>query len=178
MWLLVLCCLLSCGAGATPSLWDLQDEFVDEFGTRAPLVHWANAQTVVAMEYSECKFVCTTNWRRLVDIQTVADQHQMALRFLIISLDPAHDTPQEWRNYRTARGMQRSNWSFVTGNRLATDRVVALLGVKWWLFNDSIMHDFRVLRLDTSGRRLALMDNYDDPAEAFLGLRAVGRSTR
>lgn len=171
--LLALHCLVPGTAQAGRGLWDLQDEFVDENGTRARLVHWGGPQTVVAMEYSECKFVCSTNWRRLLDIQAVADQHQLPLRFLIISLDPAHDTPQEWRSYREVRGMQRSNWSFVTGSRQATDRVVAQLGVKWWMFNESIMHDFKLLRLDPEGRLLSVMDNYDDPADRFLGLRTA-----
>ena len=163
-------CLLFClhAAHAASALWQLPDLFVDEHGTRGPLAHWAGAQTVVTMEYSACKFVCTTNWRRLLEIQAEADRSGKSLRFLVISLDPAHDSPEQWRDYRKVRGLARDNWSFVTGSRAATDRVVALLGVKWWNFNDVIMHDFRVLRVDAKGEQLALMTRFDVPAAVFL----------
>jgi cytochrome oxidase Cu insertion factor (SCO1/SenC/PrrC family) len=153
---------------AASSLWQLDDEFVDEFGTRARLSHWAGAQTIVAMEYSACKFVCTVNWRRLQDIQSEADKQKIPLNFLIISIDPKNDSPAAWRDYRKVRDLNRNNWNFVTGNRKATDRVIATLGVKWWLFDDSIMHDFKVLRYDAAGNRLAVMENFDDPVKRFL----------
>jgi len=154
---------------AAAGLWQVSDDFVDEFGTRARLSHWAGPETIVAMEYSECRFVCTINWRKLVDIQAAADRQRRQVRFLIVSLDPAHDTPAAWRDYRKLRGLDRPNWNFVTGSRSATDKVVGALGVKWWYFNESIMHDFRVLRLSADGQVLAVMNNFDQPADAFLG---------
>jgi len=160
--------VLALPSALAANLWQLEDEFVDEYGTRARLSHWAGAQTVVAMEYSACKFVCTVNWRRLQDIQAEADRQKIALNFLIISIDPKNDSPAAWRDYRKVRDLNRSNWNFVTGNRKATDRVVASLGVKWWLFDDSIMHDFKVLRLNPAGQALAVMDNFDDPVARFL----------
>ncbi|MCX7239706.1 MAG: SCO family protein [Burkholderiales bacterium] len=165
--LVAFCCLVG-SASAAPGLWQLRDEFTDEFGTKATLSHWAGAQTVVSMEYSACKFVCSTNWRRLLEIQAEADKQKIAVRFLIVSLDPVNDNPAAWRDYRKVRGLTRNNWTFVTGNRKATDNVVAALGVKWWIFNDSIMHDFRVLRLSETGTRLALMDNFEQSPAAFL----------
>ncbi|MEI8159107.1 MAG: SCO family protein [Burkholderiales bacterium] len=163
----VFCCWAGQAAAAT-GLWQIPDEFTDEFGKKAPLSHWAGQQTIVSMEYSACKFVCSTNWRRLLDIQAEADKQKIPLRFLVVSLDPANDSPSAWRDYRKVRGLSRTNWSFVTGNRQATDKAVAALGVKWWIFNDSIMHDFRILRLNDAGARLALMDNFEQPASGFL----------
>lgn len=155
-------------ASAGQSLWALPDEFVDEFGVKAQLSHWAGPKTIVSMEYTACKFVCGVNWRRLVDIQAEADKHKMDVKFLVISLDPKNDTPAEWRDYRKVRDLKRDNWTFVTGSRAATDKVVALLGVKWWVFNDSIMHDFKLVRIEKDGRAAATMVTFDDPAYEFL----------
>lgn len=152
--------------GAT-SLWSIQDTFVDETGKRASLSHWAGTQTVVSMEYSACKFVCNTNWKRLLDIQAEADRQSLPTRFLIVSIDPTNDSPAAWREYRQARGMTRANWAFVTGSRLATDKVIAALGVKWWYFNETIMHDFRILRLNASGEQVAVMHTFDEPVTPF-----------
>ena len=160
--------LLGVASQAAQGLWGLQDSFIDENGKRAVLSQWAGPQTVVSMEYSACKFVCSTNWKRLLDIQAEADRQQLKLRFLVISIDPANDSPAAWREYRQVRGMTRSNWSFVTGNRAATDKAVAALGVKWWYFNDNIMHDFRILLIGASGEQLAVMRTFDEPARSFL----------
>ena len=161
--------LLATAAHAAPGLWKLQAEFVDENGKRAALSHWAGEQTVVSMEYSACKFVCTTNWKRLLDIQAEADRQKVPVRFLVVSLDPVNDSPAAWRDYMKVRGISRSNWSFLTGDRAATDKVVAALGVKWWYFNDSIMHDFRVVGVNAKGDQLSVMNNYSDSAAQFLG---------
>ena len=166
--LVMLCWACSAHAAAGFGLWQIQDEFTDESGTKAPLSRWSEGQTVVSMEYSACKFVCSSNWRRLLEIQEQADKQKVPVHFLIVSLDPANDTPAAWRDYRKVRGLARTNWTFVTGNRQATDKVVAALGVKWWVFNDSIMHDFRVLRFNAAGVKLAVMDNFVQTASAFL----------
>lgn len=164
-------CVLACASSlvqANTGLWALPDQFVDDSGVRASLMHWSAALTVVSMEYSDCKFVCSTNWKRLQDIQIEADRQNIPVRFLIVSLDPANDSPSAWRDYRKSRGLTRSNWSFVTGSRSATDKVVAALNVKWWYFNDFIMHDFRIVRLNAEGQQLAVMRTFDEPASAFL----------
>jgi len=161
-------CMVGLGAHAAGSLWSVQDTFVDETGKRAVLSYWAGAQTVVSMEYSACKFVCSTNWKRLLDIQAEADRQQIPVKFLIISIDPANDSPTAWRDYRKVRGLTRTNWAFVTGNRSTTDKVVAALGVKWWYFNETIMHDFRILRINAAGEQLAVMRTFDESANSFL----------
>jgi len=149
-------------------LWALPGEFVDDAGQRLTLDRLAGAPTVVAMEYTACRFVCSVSWRKLSEIQAEADKRGQALRFVLISIDPAHDTPALWRAYRQARGLQRDNWRFLTGNRAATDAVAALLGIRWWLYDGQVMHDFRILRLDPQGRVRQAMLAYDLSAAQFL----------
>ena len=161
--------MLVAGASlARGSLWQLPGRFVDEYGTVEGLRHWQGEQTLVSMEYSDCKFVCSSNWRRLVDLQAEADRQHIVLNVLIVSLDPEHDTPAAWRDYRKVRGLTRSNWNFLTGDRSATDRAVNFLGVKWWYFNESIMHDFRIIKVNRQGEILAVMDNFETTPKDFL----------
>ena len=171
-WLLALACL--CGpvrAASTTSLWALPGDFVDEQGRTRRLAEFAQPDgppTVVAMEYTECRFVCSIAWRRLTDLQAEADRRGQAVRFVILSLDPARDTPALWREYRQMRGLKRDNWVFLTGTRNATDLAVQRLGVRWWLYNGAIMHDFRIVRLDAQGRVAKVLDNYDEPVGSLL----------
>jgi len=149
-------------------LWSVPGEFVDDAGQRAPLRRHGGAPTVVAMEYTACRFVCSTAWRRLTDIQAEADRRGQRLRFVVISLDPANDTPALWREYRQMRSLRRDNWTFLTGSRAATDAVVAALGVRWWNYDGAIMHDLRILRLDERGQVVKVMSGYDQTPAQFL----------
>jgi len=176
--LLGLCsCLLWSGLAAAQAgqslasgseFWRLPGNFVDEAGRPRQLSQLAGRPTVVAMEYTACRFVCSVYWRRLVEIQAEADRRGLTLEFLILSLDPTQDSPELWREYRKMRGLNRANWHFLTGDRAATDRVIRWLGVHWWLYEGAIMHDFRVTRLNAQGQRVALMDGFEQPAAAFL----------
>lgn len=153
------------------SLWAVPGDFLDEQGRTRRLADFAQPDapaTVVAMEYTECRFVCSIAWRRLTDLQAEADRRGVPVRFVILSLDPARDTPALWREYRQMRGLKRDNWVFLTGNRATTDAAVQRLGVRWWLYNGAIMHDFRIMRLDAQGRVAKVLDNYDDPVGTLL----------
>lgn len=153
------------------SLWTVAGEFVDEQGHGRQLAEFAKPDapiTIVAMEYTECRFVCSIAWRRLVDLQAEADRRGQRLRFLILSLDPAHDTPALWREYRQMRGLKLDNWTFLTGSRASTDQAVQRLGVHWWLYNGAIMHDFRIVRLDAQGQVARVLDTYDQPVASLL----------
>lgn len=152
-------------------LWSVPGDLVDELGHVRRFAEFAEPDappTIVAMEYTECRFVCSTAWRRLIDLQSEADKRGQGLRFVIVSLDPAHDTPALWREYRQMRGLRRDNWVFLTGNRALTDAVVRLLGVHWWLYHEAIMHDFRIVRLDRQGRVAKVLDRYDVPIDVLL----------
>ncbi len=163
-------CLLA-GQARAASLWALPGDFIDEQGRARRLAEFAQPEgppTVVAMEYTECRFVCSIAWRRLSDLQAEADRRGQVVRFVILSLDPTHDTPALWREYRQMRGLRRDNWVFLTGSRAATDLAVQRLGVRWWRYDGAIMHDFRIVRLDSQGRVAKVLDNYDDPVAALL----------
>jgi cytochrome oxidase Cu insertion factor (SCO1/SenC/PrrC family) len=168
--LLWVCLALPCHAAG--NLWRLGHEFQDDQGRRLLLGQLrpvGAGAVVVAMEYSSCRFICTLNWRKLQEIQAEADRRHQAVSFVIVSLDPSHDSPAAWREYRQMRGLNRGNWHFLTGNRQATDHVVSQLGVKWWWFDNAIMHDLRILRLDAEGRALATLESLDQDVGKFLG---------
>src|SRR5262249_5837856 len=50
-------------------------------------------------------------------------------RFVSISLDPTRDTPEVLKAYATARGVDLSSWTFLTGPPDDVERVVKAYGV-------------------------------------------------
>jgi protein SCO1/2 len=158
-------CLLAAGAWAqaTPSLFSIEPAWVDENGHAVVLSQWRDRPNVVAMEYSACRFVCSVYWRRLVEVQQEADRRGLDLQFVILSIDPEHDSPALWREYRKARGLARANWHFLTGTRAMTTRAAALLGVRWWFDEGHLMHDFKIVRLDAAGHITAALTTFTEP---------------
>lgn len=161
--------LLSLAAAADgASLYDSTAPLVDDRGWRTTLGAWRGKPAIVSMEYANCRFICSQTLQRLKDIQAAADAAGRRFEFVVISLDPKNDTPEAWRRYRKARGVERGNWTFVTATADDTPALARLLGVKYWLFDGHIMHDFRVLRLDADGRVVDVMESYDASADAFV----------
>jgi len=156
-------------AAPSPSLFTIADPWIDEYDQTVRLSQWRGRPTVMAMEYSACRFICSLYWRRLLEVQQEADRRGQAIEFVILSIDPEHDTPGSWRAYRQARGLQRSNWHFLTGSRPMTTRAAALLGVRWWYDEDHLMHDFRIVRLDATGAPAVSLIDYDAPVDLLLG---------
>jgi cytochrome oxidase Cu insertion factor (SCO1/SenC/PrrC family) len=155
-------------AQARASLYTIEEPWLADDGQRVQLTQWRGRPTVVAMEYSACRFICSVYWRRLVQVQAEADRLGLDVQFVILSIDPEHDTPADWRAYRKARDLARGNWHFLTGTRAMTTRAAALLGVRWWYDEDHLMHDFRIVRLDDAGGVAAALTRYDEPVAAIL----------
>jgi protein SCO1/2 len=155
--------------GAEPSLYALHVRWIDEFDRPLDLSALRDRPVVVAMEYSDCKFVCSSQWLKLQELQRWADGHRQDLQFVILSLDPPRDSPEAWRDYRKVRKLDRSNWHFLTADAAARDAASRVIGERWWFDEDHLMHDFRVVRLAADGRVAAVMTSFDQTPESFLG---------
>jgi protein SCO1/2 len=162
------CCMPTMAA---TNLLDVPDSFVADDGRTVSLPRWKGRQVILTMEYSNCRFLCSITLKKLRDIQEEADRRKLALDFVIVSLDPANDTPASWQAYRRTRDLHRPNWHFLTGSRATTDRIVGLLGVKWWYYDEHIMHDFKIVRLAPGGETAAVMQAFDMTAAELLDAR-------
>lgn len=43
-----------------------------------------------------------------------------------------------------------------------------MLGIKYWYYDEHLMHDFRVIRLDSEGRIEKMIDTYDAKPDELL----------
>jgi len=97
-----------------------------------------------------------------------ADREGQNVQFVILSIDPEHDSPSLWRDYRKARALTRDNWHFLTGARAMTTRAAALLGEQWWFDEGHPMHDFKIVRLDAEGGIGVAMTTFTQPVDDLL----------
>jgi protein SCO1/2 len=84
-------------------------EFVDDHGAARALSEWQGQPVIIAMAYGACRSICSTTLRTLEELQARADHDGVRVVFLVVSIDPAEDTPQAWADYRKARRLDRPN---------------------------------------------------------------------
>lgn len=146
----------------------LKIALTDDRGRATSLGAWRGRPLIVTMEYANCRFLCSITLQRLKDVQAAADAAGRRFDFVVVSIDPRNDTPAAWTRYRKSRDLTRDNWSFVTASPEDTPVIAQALGIKYWLFDVHIMHDFRLLRLDGAGAIVKVMDSFDASVHDFV----------
>lgn len=161
--------LLSGHAGSAPlDFYALPYTFTDDQARTVHLSEWRGKPLILTMEYSECRFMCTTTFSKLRSIQTAADQLKIPIDFVIVSLDPKNDTPEAWRQYKKSREVDRSNWHMLTGTEAVTKEFSRLIGIKYWYMDEHILHDFKIVRLNAQGQIEKEITDYSEDADYLL----------
>jgi cytochrome oxidase Cu insertion factor (SCO1/SenC/PrrC family) len=150
------------------SLYNAPYSFVDDKNETVHLSDWRGKPMILTMEHSTCRFSCSISVSKLKAIQALADQKNIKIDFMIISIDPRNDTPETWRQFRESRDEERSNWHLLTGNEATTNQIANMLGIKYWYMEDHVLHDFKILRLNANGEIEKTITDYDDDAAALL----------
>ncbi|HEX6706571.1 MAG TPA: SCO family protein [Albitalea sp.] len=158
--------LRATAAGA--SLYGLGLRFVDDRGALRELAEWRGRPVVITMAYGACRSLCSTTLRTLEELQVLADRRAASLDIVVASLDPAEDTPADWAAFRRARHLDRANWTFLSGTPDATRALGRFLGIRSWNYDEHVMHDFKLLRLDPAGAIAASLDWHQSELERLL----------
>lgn len=74
------------------------------------------------------------------------------IEFVSITLDPAYDTPGVLREYADARGIDTTNFSFLTGPESAIKDLLAQFGVSAAFEGEIIKHTLATVLIDANGR--------------------------
>ncbi|MDP9044171.1 MAG: SCO family protein [Pseudomonadota bacterium] len=153
---------------APASAYRMDLSFVDDHGSRRALSEWRGRPVVIAMAYGACRSVCSTTLRTLEELQALADREGASLDVVVVSIDPAEDTPQAWSDYRAARRLQRTNWTFLSGDKDATRTLARFLGVTFWSYDEHVLHNLRIVRLGPDGEPGAALDWNHRKVESLL----------
>lgn len=147
---------------AAPPLWELPGLWEDDQGHHLTMAEWAGRPALLTMAYGSCRRICSTSLRLLQQAQQEADARGLDLSVIVVSLDPRADTPASWRRFRSERGLQRPNWHFLEGAPALIQRVAGLLEMKYWVYDDHVLHDLRIAAVDAAGHIVARMDWVDE----------------
>jgi len=86
--------------------------------------------TIVDFFFTNCPFICPALTGEMSDL---ADRlAKTGVRFMSITVDPEHDTPERLKEYGAVHGADFSRWSFLTGSREAIWALFAEKGGLQW----------------------------------------------
>jgi protein SCO1/2 len=133
--------------------------WVDDSGQPLQLPDLRGRTLIISMAYASCHRVCPVTMQRLAEIQQELDSRGAAAEFVVVSYDPTRDDAASWHRYRTSHRLTRDNWHFLIGTRGDVQRFAAILGFGFWHYDEHVVHDFRIVALNTDGALKGFVDS-------------------
>jgi protein SCO1/2 len=126
--------------------------WADSDGATRTLDDYKGRPLVMTMAYTSCRKTCSSSMLVLRKMQEILARRGRDVSFVVVSYDPSHDSPQQWRRYRDARSLP-ATWHFLSGTQADTHRLAEFLDLKYWVYDEHVMHDFRIVLFDADGNR-------------------------
>lgn len=132
----MLCLLFSCKQAAAPasdeSIFNLTSTWNTEEGRTIQLKELKGKVLVVVMIYTTCKVACPRLVADMLDIRhKVPAGLKEKVQYVLVSIDPEHDTPAVLKEFAISRGMDGEEWTFLQGNEETTREFANVLSVKY-----------------------------------------------
>jgi protein SCO1/2 len=168
------------GQAAAPvppdSLYQLHVALVDQHGNAVDLAVHRGHPTIVSMFYTSCPLACPLlieDIRALEARLPAGDRED--LRVLLVSLDPAHDTPEAMARVIERRGVDPERWVLARPRAEDVRPIAALLGISYRPSQDGEMDHSSILTLvDADGRVVERREGVRQDPSALI--RAIARS--
>jgi len=102
--------------------------FVDTAGRERPLASLVGEPFVLSLIYTRCTTVCPRTIAELQRLERDAAGGP-AVRFVLVSLDPAHDVPDTLASFAAKHALDPARWTLLTPEGEALPTLAAALGV-------------------------------------------------
>ncbi len=170
------CCTSGMPEGTSEgSLYVLRSKWTNQNGDRISLSDLGGKIRVVAMFYSRCPYACpmTINDMKKIEASIPSDLREQ-VGFVLVSFDPAQDTPQTLREMADSLGLDGGRWTLLTGSTRDDRTLAALLGVEFEKKADgTFMHSTQITVLNSTGgivyKHFGLNQPIDDVVRAVVG---------
>ncbi len=144
------------GAPLGPSIYDLDLPLHDARGQAIGLDVHRGHPTLVAMFYASCAVACPVLISEVK--MTLAELGQPEARVLLVSFDPARDTPERLSVLARERALDE-RWVIAAPSEDDARTLAAVLGVKYRrLPSGEFAHGATIVALDSEGRPVARVD--------------------
>jgi protein SCO1/2 len=138
------------------SVYHLQIGLTNQSGQTHGLDVYRGHPVLITMFYGSCPAVCPLLIESVRALEKSVDTEQRAeLRVLMISIDPARDTPQALAKLAAERKVDTSRWTLARADAAAVRKVAAMLNIQYrQLPNGEFNHSSVITLLSPDGRIL------------------------
>lgn len=150
---------------------------LDQEGRTVSAGHFRGKQVMLNFIFTRCPIatMCPAATQRMMALQAAARKAGIAnLEFVSISLDPEYDTPGVLKDYAGARGIDTTNFTFLTGPDAAVRQLLAQMGILREFEGDTIKHTLATVLLNEQGRIIHRVDGSTWDTQEFLGKMKKG----
>ncbi len=142
------------------SIYRLPIALVDQGCRVQHLVDRRGKPQLISMFYTSCQYVCPLIIDSLRKTQHALTPSERAkLDVLLVSFDPARDTPARLKEVFDQRNLDPASWTLARTEVSNVRKLAAVLGIQYRaLANRDINHTTALVLLDANGRILARTD--------------------
>jgi cytochrome oxidase Cu insertion factor (SCO1/SenC/PrrC family) len=139
----------------TPSgvaLADVAGRFVDVEGRERSMASLVGEPFVLSLVYTRCRTVCPRTMAELSRLERDAAAAGAPARFVVVSLDPAHDSPDTLRAFAARQSLDLARWTLLAPEPAALATLTSALGVA--MGPDAaggVMHTAMIATVDSTG---------------------------
>lgn len=114
------------------SLYLLDSKWTSDVGKTVQLGVLRGRPQVVAMFFTHCEYACPITVHEMKTIENkLPPEVRAKVDFLLVSLDPARDSPEALAAFREKRQLARERWTLLRGREDDVRELAALLGVNY-----------------------------------------------
>ena len=144
---------------------------LDQEGHTVAANRFRGKRVVLNFIFTRCPVatMCPAATTKMAQLQKAA--HEAGAKdfeLVSVSLDPEFDTPAVLRDYAEVRGLDTSNWSFLTGPDAAVRHLLAQLGVIREFEGATIKHTLATVLIDEQGRIIYRADGSNWQIDGFV----------
>jgi protein SCO1/2 len=136
------------------SVYQLDATLTDQLGHSIKLDTARGQPVLVSMFYTSCQFVCPMLIDAARDTEAaLSEAERKRVKVLLISFDPARDTPAKLAGMAKERSLDASQWTLARTDPATVRKIAALLKFQYRALPDGeFNHSAELILLDGEGR--------------------------
>lgn len=114
------------------SLYNLESHWLNQHGDSIMLNNLQGKVQLVSLVYTSCQYACPRIVADMKNIEAaVVDTWGHQVGFVLVSIDPQHDTPEKLKEFAEKNGFSPHRWQLLHGSDDSVLELAALLGVQY-----------------------------------------------
>lgn len=114
------------------SIFNLTSDWRDQNGKVLKIKDFRGKALVVVMIYTSCKAACPRLVADMRDIESKIPKSKLEeIDFILVSIDPENDTPEQLKKFSKENFMEASHWNFLQGTTETVQEFANVLAVKY-----------------------------------------------